>query len=170
VVELFSFAKSFHLGGFRLGFALGNADALAALEAVKGPVDFNQNLAIQRMGVACLALPRERVAADAQIWRARSEAMVAALRAGGWRLLEAPKAAMYLFLPLASGPAAGAAGVDELAYCQRLVAETGVALSPGRGFGPGGVGFVRVALVRPAAELVRAAGEMTRVLQEMAGG
>jgi aspartate/methionine/tyrosine aminotransferase len=43
-VELFSFAKSYQLGGFRLGFALGNAEALAALEAVKAPIDFNQYL------------------------------------------------------------------------------------------------------------------------------
>jgi aspartate/methionine/tyrosine aminotransferase len=41
-VELFSFAKSYQLGGFRLGFALGNADAIAALEDLKAPIDFNQ--------------------------------------------------------------------------------------------------------------------------------
>ncbi len=38
--------QSYHLAGFRLGFILGNADAIAALEAVKAPIDFNQNLAV----------------------------------------------------------------------------------------------------------------------------
>jgi aspartate/methionine/tyrosine aminotransferase len=61
VVELYSFAKSYHMGGFRLGFALGCAEAIAALEAVKAPIDFNQYMGIQRAGIACLALPEERV-------------------------------------------------------------------------------------------------------------
>jgi len=57
-IELFSFAKSYHLAGFRLGFALGNRDAISALESVKAPIDFNQYLGIQRMGITCLGLPR----------------------------------------------------------------------------------------------------------------
>jgi aspartate/methionine/tyrosine aminotransferase len=75
-IELFSFAKSFHLGGFRLGFALGNAGAIAALEATKAAVDFNQYLGIQRMGVACLQLPEERLRADAKV-RLRTSLRVA---------------------------------------------------------------------------------------------
>lgn len=76
-VELFSFSKSFHMGGFRLGFALGNAEAIAALEAAKAPVDFNQYLGIQRMGIAALRLPptgccatcRSSAAAATPWWR-----------------------------------------------------------------------------------------------------
>ncbi|PZA05870.1 MULTISPECIES: aminotransferase class I/II-fold pyridoxal phosphate-dependent enzyme [unclassified Meiothermus] len=141
VVELFSFSKSYHLTGFRLGFALGNAEALGALEAVKGPVDFNQYAGIQRMGIACLGLPEERVRRDAGVWQRRARALVEALGEVGWKVPE-PKACMYLWTQLPQG-------LDDLEFCKDLVAKTGVALAPGRGFGPGGYGYVRFALVQP---------------------
>lgn len=61
-------------------------------------------------------------------------------------------AGMYIWAKLPDG-----LGVDDLEFCQQLVAETGIALSPGRGFGPGGMGYVRFALVQPEAVLQRAA-------------
>lgn len=158
VVELFSFSKSYHLAGFRLGFALGNAEALSALEAVKGPVDFNQYAGIQRMGMACLNLPEEGVRRDALTWKRRSETLVEALGEIGWNVLK-PKACMYVWIRLPEG-------LDDLEFCKDLVAETGVALAPGRGFGPGGYGYVRFALVQPEPVLQEAArliGEFLRV-------
>lgn len=68
----------------RLGFALGNADAIAALEAIKAPIDFNQYVGIQRMGVTCLSLPEDGVRRDAQVWRSRVACMVDTLRELGW--------------------------------------------------------------------------------------
>ena len=150
VVELFSFAKSYHLAGFRLGFALGNAEAISSLEALKAPIDFNQYLGIQRMGMAALQAPPEHLHNDALAWASRREGMVKALEAWGWSV-PLPKAGMYLWTRLPAG-----IGMDDLEFCKVLVAETGVALSPGRGFGPGGVGHVRFALVRPEAVLTEA--------------
>jgi aspartate/methionine/tyrosine aminotransferase len=59
---------------------------------------------------------------------------------------------MYVWAKLPEG-----VQLDDLQFCQQLVAETGVALAPGRGFGPGGVGFVRFALVQPMEQLTAAA-------------
>lgn len=84
VIELFSFAKSFQLGGFRLGFALGNAEAVAALEAIKAPIDFNQYLGIQRMGIACLSLPKQVVSDYAAVFQGRAVALADALIGIGW--------------------------------------------------------------------------------------
>ncbi|KAG2439647.1 hypothetical protein HXX76_004997 [Chlamydomonas incerta] len=158
VLELFSFAKSYHLGGFRLGFALGNRNAVASLEALKAPVDFNQYKGIMRMGVACLQLPQEGVRRDARVWAARAAAMVESLRRAGCGDVDMPKACMYVWLRLP-------AGVDDVAFCQRLVADTGIALSPGRGFGPGGAGFVRVALVQPEGVLAAAAEKIAAAMR-----
>mmetsp|Transcript_13601 Transcript_13601/g.36789 ORF Transcript_13601/g.36789 Transcript_13601/m.36789 type:complete len:391 (+) Transcript_13601:273-1445(+) len=159
-VELFSFAKSFHLAGFRLGFALGNASAIAALESVKSPVDFNQYLGIQRMGIVCLNLPDERVKADAQIWHERAARLVSKLGDVGWEL-SMPKSGMYLWGRLPPG-----CGTDDLSFCQSLVASEGVALSPGRGFGPGGFGHVRFALVAPVDRLEDAAARIGRFIAQ----
>ncbi|KXZ45825.1 hypothetical protein GPECTOR_50g619 [Gonium pectorale] len=158
VLELFSFAKSFHLGGFRLGFALGNRHAISSLEALKAPLDFNQYKGIMRMGVTCLKLPHEVARRDALVWQRRAAAMVAALKEAGYEA-SMPVAGMYLWLKLPDG-------VDDVSFCQRLVAQSGVALSPGQGFGPGGRGYVRVALVQPeevlatcAAKIIAAMGQ-----------
>lgn len=143
VVELFSFAKSYHLAGFRLGFALGNAEAIGSLEALKAPIDFNQYVGIQRMGIAALQISRARLQDYAQTWANRRNAMVNALAEQGWQV-PLPQACMYLWAKLPAG-----SGMSDLEFAKNLVAETGVALSPGRAFGPGGVGHIRFALVQP---------------------
>ncbi len=149
VVELFSLSKSYHMGGFRLGFALGNAEAIAALEAAKAPVDFNQYLGILRMGIAALSLPEERVRQDVEVFRARRDALVSALRDSGWPA-QPPKATLYLWLRLPQE-------TDDVAFSVGLLRETGIAVSPGQGFGPGGRGYIRVALVQPPEVLSKAA-------------
>ena len=58
-------------------------------------------------------------------------------------------------------------GIDDLEFCMGLVAEQGVALSPGRGFGPGGHGHVRIALVQPAGVLRECAARIGRHMQRL---
>ncbi|KHG66421.1 succinyldiaminopimelate aminotransferase [Thermus sp. 2.9] len=147
VVELFSLSKSYNLAGFRLGFALGSEEALTRLERVKGVIDFNQYAGILRMGVEALKTPKEVTQGFAQVYRERALGMAKALE-GALELLP-PRATMYLWGRLPEG-------LDDLDFALRLV-ERGVAVAPGRGFGPGGKGFIRIALVRPLPELLRAA-------------
>lgn len=162
VVELFSFAKSYHLAGFRLGWALGNAEAIGSLEALKAPIDFNQYLGIQRMGIAALAISQERLRADAQTWANRRSTMVEALAQQGWQV-PLPAACMYLWARLPPGLA-----MNDLQFAKELVAQTGVALSPGRAFGPGGVGYVRFALVQSEEVLCQSAAKIGEFMREIA--
>jgi aspartate/methionine/tyrosine aminotransferase len=76
--------------------------------------------------------------------------MAAALEAVGWPVPR-PSMALYLWLPLP--PAARALGLDSETCCARLLEATGVALTPGNGFGPGGEGWLRLALVHPLDQL-----------------
>ncbi|KPD32675.1 succinyldiaminopimelate aminotransferase [Thermus scotoductus] len=152
VVELFSLSKSYNLAGFRLGFALGNEEAIARLERVKGVIDFNQYAGILRMGIAALRTPREVTRGFAQVYQKRALGMAEALK-GALDLLS-PKATMYLWGKLPQG-------MDDLEFTLSLV-ERGVAVAPGRGFGPGGRGHVRIALVQPMETLQEAA----RILRE----
>ena len=155
-VELFSFSKSYHLGGVRLGFALGNAGAIAPLERVKAPIDFNQYAGILRMGIRALELPLERIRRDVQVFKKRRDALLAALRRHGV-VLPAPKASLYLWMPLPRG-------MDDVRFALRLAEEAGVALAPGQGFGPGGKGYVRFALVQPPEVLEEAARRIAAFL------
>jgi len=145
-VELYSASKSFHMGGFRLGWAIGQADAIAALARLKGAVDFNQYLGIQRAVVAALATnPAER-AAGAATFAQRRQALLDAMAAIGWHAPR-PRAGMYVWAPLPAGR------TDSVAFAEGLARHTGVVLAPGRGFGPAGEGYLRFALVRDAATL-----------------
>ncbi|WP_102125842.1 aminotransferase class I/II-fold pyridoxal phosphate-dependent enzyme [Deinococcus planocerae] len=155
VVELHSLSKTHHLGGFRIGFAAGDADALAALARVKGAVDFHAYLGIQRAAAVALGLPDELGRVGARVFEARRDALVPALRGLGWEVA-LPQASMYAW--------ARVPGLtDSVAYAVRAAEETGVAVSPGRAFGERGEGFVRFALVQPPEVLVEAARRLAEV-------
>jgi len=156
-VELHSLSKSHHMGGFRVGWAAGNADLIAALAAVKAPIDFNPYLGIQRAAVAALESDPARVRADAARLEARRDAVLGAMRRMNWNA-PVPAASMYVWAPLPGGE------TDSFAFCERLCLETGVALAPGRGFGERGEGWVRLALVREPAELEAAVERIARWL------
>ncbi len=153
-VELHSLSKSFHMGGFRVGFAAGNAALIAALARVKGAVDFHPYLGIQRAAALALDLPESYAREGACTFEARRDALVAALRERGWTV-DLPRASMYVWLALP--PAAG----PSLDFAVRLARETGLAVAPGSAFGASGEGFVRFALVRPPEVLREAAERLT---------
>lgn len=148
-VELYTCSKSYHMGGFRIGWAGGNADAVAALNRVKGAIDFNQYAGIQRAAVAALNLPRSETRRTARVFEERRDALVDALNGVGWAT-RLPQASMYVWAHLPGGLH------DSYDFAIQLVLETGVCLAPGRAFGERGEGFVRLALVREPEVLRRA--------------
>ncbi len=151
-VEFFTLSKSYHMGGFRLGFVVGNAEAVAALEAVKSALDFNQYQGVLRMGVTALQQPEAWVREQVAVFRQRRDVLVRALRRVGWEV-PVPRATLYLWARVP-------ADVDDVTFAVELCRRTGVALAPGQGFGPGGRGHVRIALVQPADLLEEAAARI----------
>ena len=156
-VELFSASKSFHMGGFRIGWAVGNRDAIAALAQLKGAIDFNQYLGIQRAALAALEQPRTKTRQDARVFEARRDELVSILNASGWET-PLPQASMYVWTRLPAGL------TDSFAFTVCLAEATGVCLAPGRAFGERGEGFVRFALVREPEALSRAVGRIKSYL------
>jgi aspartate/methionine/tyrosine aminotransferase len=148
-VELYSCSKSYHMGGLRIGWAAGNADAIAALAQVKSAIDFNQYVGIQRAAIAAINQPRAETRRAAGVFEARRNVLVNALNQAGWPT-RLPQASMYVWTHLPPGQ------TDSFAFTVQLARETGVCLAPGRGFGPLGEGFVRFAMVREAEVLERA--------------
>ena len=156
-IEFFSFSKSWCLGGYRLAFAIGADWLITALRQLKGVVDFNQSLALQAGAIAALEQAPDWPATLCATYRQRRDAMVAALAAEGWSV-PTPSMALYLWLPLPE--AAARQGLDSEAACAQLLEHTGVCLTPGSGFGGGGEGWARLALVHPSADLVAGAQRM----------
>lgn len=140
-VEFFSMSKSYNMGGFRIAYAIGNAEVINALRQVKASVDFNQYPGIQRGAIAALNGPQDTVHHMIDTFRQRRDAAVQALARVGWAV-PVPEATMYIWAKLPEPW-----GNRSKEFCLRLVEQTGVALAPGVGFGKSGEGYVRMALV-----------------------
>ena len=149
-IEFFSFSKSWCLGGYRLAFAIGAEWLITALRQLKGVVDFNQSLALQAGAIAALEQAPHWPEQLRSIYRERRDRMADALEAQGWPVGR-PSMALYLWLQLPAS--ARARGLDSESFCAALLEATGVCLTPGNGFGPGGEGWQRLALVHPVGEL-----------------
>ena len=140
-IEFFTLSKSYNMGGFRVGYAIGNAKLIRALRQVKAAVDFNQYRGILNGAIAALSGSQASVKTTVDTFRLRRDAFVNALHRIGWQV-PTPKATMYVWAKL---PPAWAE--DSIKFCTQLVETTGVAASPGAGFGKFGEGYVRFALV-----------------------
>ena len=146
-IEFFTLSKSYSMGGFRVGYAMGNSDLIAALRQVKAAVDFNQYRGILNGAISALTGPQDTVRTSVETFRKRRDAFVNALQGMGW-LVPVPEATMYVWAKLPEPWAE-----DSVKFCTQLVQSTGVAASPGAGFGKSGEGYVRFALVESPAML-----------------
>ena len=163
-IEFFSFSKSWCLGGYRLAFAIGAEWLITALRELKGVVDFNQSLALQAGAVAALEQAPAWPEQLKQVYRQRRDRMAAALERAGWPV-RLPSMALYLWLEIP--PVARQRGLDSEGFCAALLEATGVCVTPGSGFGPGGEGWVRLALVHPVEQLELGAARIAAWLAQL---
>ncbi|HYZ93434.1 MAG TPA: aminotransferase class I/II-fold pyridoxal phosphate-dependent enzyme, partial [Actinomycetota bacterium] len=96
-VEIHSFSKTYNMTGWRIGWAAGNAAAIAALARVKAFVDTGQFLPVQAAAAAALASYDEWVPGNVAAFRQRRDVLVASLREAGLEAT-APAATMYLWV------------------------------------------------------------------------
>ncbi len=141
-IEFYTFSKSYNMGGFRIGFAIGNSRLIKALKQIKAVIDFNQYRGILQGAIAALTGSQECVQKTVAIYQQRRDFLVDALAKIGWQV-PTPQATLYLWAKLPQQWQN-----NSVEFCTQLVEETGVALSPGAGFGKLGEGYVRFALVR----------------------
>lgn len=157
-IEFFTLSKSYSMGGFRVGYAIGNCELIAALRQVKAAVDFNQYRGILNGAISALTGPQDTVRSSVETFRKRRDAFVNALQGIGWQV-PVPPATMYVWAKLPEPWAQ-----DSVKFCTQLVQSTGVAASPGAGFGKSGEGYVRFALVESPAILETAVRKMAEFL------
>jgi LL-diaminopimelate aminotransferase len=161
-IEFFSLSKSYSMTGWRLGFAVGRPELIRALTRVKSYVDTGPFLAVQKAGAAVLDGGESLVEPIRAELQRRRDAAVTALRQAGFSVV-APKAAMYLWIPLP-------AGVASAAFAKQALEQLGVVVLPGSGFGPAGEGFFRIALTVDSNRLRAAAERLGRALESAPRG
>lgn len=153
-IELHSLSKSFNMTGWRVGFAVGNAEAVGALGTVKTNVDSGVFKAVQQAAIAALTGPQDVLAPTLATYRARRDRTVAVLRAVGWQV-PTPKATLYIWVPTPNGQ-------SSVEFAADVLERTGVVITPGIGYGASGDGYVRLSLTTPDARLDEALARIRR--------
>jgi LL-diaminopimelate aminotransferase len=158
-IEFHSLSKTYNMTGWRCGWAVSRPEVASTLAKVKSFVDTGHFMAVQRGGVAAIESWADFVPRNVATFKERRDAAVAAFRAEGFAC-EAPRATMYLWIPLPEG-------VLSDAFYDRLLEEEGVVVLPGRGLGAGGEGFFRVSFITSPQRIEEAARRAGRVLRRM---
>lgn len=149
-VEVFSLSKGYNMTGWRAAAIVGNADAIGAYWKLKSNVDSGNFEAVQLAAAAALAPAVDaEVRAMNEVYARRRDLVVDALRAAGVDVT-APKGTIYVWAPIPAGYDSSAA------YCEHVLEETGVVISPGGAYGTSGEGFFRISLTTPDDRLVEA--------------
>ncbi len=148
-VEFQSLSKSHSMAGWRVGMALGNAEALDVLARRKSNADFGVFSALQIAAATALDEGDPTVEATRELYRRRRDCLCDGLDRLGWRVRR-PRAGMYVWTRIPGG------GEDDGGFARELFERSGVLLTPGSALGAAGKGFVRMSLVLDEEELVGA--------------
>jgi alanine-synthesizing transaminase len=160
-VETTTMSKGYNMAGWRLGFCAGNAEMVRALVTIKGYYDYGIFQPIQIAGIVAMRLGEEAVERQSQEYQKRRDVLVSGLRRIGWGV-EPPRATMFVW---ARYPEEWRAKMGSIEFSMKLLEEAEVAVSPGRGFGELGEGYLRLALVENEHRLRQAVRQIGRCLQ-----
>jgi len=137
-IEFHSLSKTYSMTGWRVGFAVGNAQLIKALGLVKTNMDSGVFQAVQEAAITAMDAGDDAVREYCAIYRQRRDLMVGLLHKLGLPC-EVPRATFYLWAQVP-------AGYTSVSFTERVLQEAGVAITPGSGFGKGGEGFVRFSM------------------------
>jgi alanine-synthesizing transaminase len=160
-VEFYSLSKSYNMPGWRVGFALGNAEMLTALARLKSYFDYGTFQPIQIAAIIALTDSQECVHETVEIYRKRRDTLVHGLKRVGWEI-EKPRGTMFVWAEIPK-PFKKMGSVD---FSKLLLREGKVAVSPGVGFGEYGEGFVRFALVENENRIKQAVKGIQNILKK----
>jgi alanine-synthesizing transaminase len=161
-IEFTSMSKTYSMAGWRMGFAVGNQQLIAALTRVKSYLDYGAFTPIQAAACAALNGPQDIIESNRQLYHKRRDVMVEAFGRAGWDI-PPPPASMFAWAPLP--PALKHMG--SLEFSKQLLTQAKVAVAPGVGYGEEGEGFVRIAMVENEQRLRQAARNIKRYLASL---
>ncbi|MFO7292006.1 MAG: aminotransferase class I/II-fold pyridoxal phosphate-dependent enzyme [Actinomycetes bacterium] len=161
-VELYTLTKGHSMAGWRVGFVVGNAEAVAALGKLKSYLDYGTFQPIQIASIIALNEEDEYVTEVNEIYRRRRDTLMEGLDRAGWKV-EPPKGTMFVWAPIPDPYA----HMGSLEFSFHLLEHAKVAVSPGIGFGDAGEGFVRFALVENEHRIGQATRNIRRALSDL---
>jgi len=151
-IEVLSLSKGYNMTGWRTAAVVGNAEAVEAYWKLKTNIDSGMFEAVQLAAVAALDQADDVPRQMSRIYERRRDLVVGALREIGVEVA-APKATIYVWAPVPEGHSSAS-------YCELVLEESGVAVSPGAAYGPNGEGFFRISLTVDDERLSEAMGRL----------
>ena len=137
-IEFHSLSKTYNMTGWRLGFVVGNKEAISALSIIKTNIDSGVFKAIQEAGIEALTGPQDNIERMNKIYIGRRNVVINGLNKLGWNL-KPTKATFYIWIPTLNK-------MNSMEFSNLLLGKTGIIVTPGIGYGEYGEGYVRIAL------------------------
>ncbi len=154
-IEFHSLSKTFNMTGWRVGLAVGNARVLNGLARVKSNIDSGIFTAVQIASIEALKHAEKVKKESVKIYTERRDVLVDGLNEAGWKVPR-PKATFYVWAPVFGG-------YDSISLAKAILEKADIIVTPGRGFGKSGEGYVRMALTVGPEKLEEAVGRIRKV-------
>jgi alanine-synthesizing transaminase len=161
-VELYSMTKSYSMAGWRVAFLSGNAEVVGALAKLKSYLDYGSFQPVQIAATVTLNEEPEYPKLVRDIYQSRRDTLCDGLASIGWHIAK-PRGTMFVWAPIPEAYKE----MDSIEFASMLVREAEVATSPGVGFGPGGEGHVRFALIENEQRTKQAIRNLRRALTRL---
>jgi LL-diaminopimelate aminotransferase len=156
-VEVFSLSKGYNMTGWRCAAIVGNAEAIAHYWRLKSNIDSGLFEAVQLAGAAALGADLDvHVEGMNSVYQRRRDLVCDALAAAGVDVTP-PKGTIYVWAPVPDGFESSAA------YCEHVLEQAAVVISPGSAYGPSGEGFFRISLTTPDDRLLEAVERLRKL-------
>jgi LL-diaminopimelate aminotransferase len=156
-VEVFSLSKGYNMTGWRCAAIVGNAEAISTYWRLKSNIDSGVFEAVQLAGAAALGPDLDvHVQGMNSLYQRRRDLVCDALAVAGVDVTP-PKGTIYVWAPVPDGFESSAA------YCEHVLEEAAVVISPGSAYGPSGEGFFRISLTTPDDRLVEAVERLRKL-------
>ena len=157
-IEFNSLSKTFNMAGCRVGYVVGNKEAINILASIKSHIDYGVFYPIQKAATAALTSDYTVLQEQVKEYEKRRDLLITGLEHAGWKVAKSP-ATMFIWAKIPSG-------WTSRQFAFELIEKAGVAVVPGDAFGQQGEGYVRMALVQSPEKLAEAAKRIQRFLSE----
>ena len=138
-IEMYTMSKTFNMAGWRIGFALGNAEIIEAINLLQDHLFINPFPAVQRAAAAALTGSQDCVDELVSLYEGRRNVFIAECNRIGWNVV-APTASFFAWLPVPEG-------YTSESFTKLLLDKADIAVAPGHAFGKSGEGYIRVGLL-----------------------
>ncbi|KMJ58252.1 aminotransferase [Bacillus sp. LL01] len=147
-IEIYTLSKTFNMAGWRVGFAVGNASVIRAINLLQDHMYVSIFGAIQEAAVTALLDTQQCVEDLVDLYEERRNVLIHGVQEIGWEVT-APKGSFFAWLKVPEG-------FTSEQFADKLLYEAHVVVAPGKGFGAYGDGYVRVGLLTTTERLKEA--------------